>query len=191
MNVDFKVGFAKRRSFDENETRYLRHHTWVAIGVGVAGVAVSAYGANKQSKDNKAAIASNATLQDEQNRSAWASYLMSRGVNPAGAQTGQIPANPQAINAKLPLWANASFASGPKVWRKKGSGGAPVGTLGPVTYYQPAAPVAAPVAAPTTGSPGGGMFDRTNKQLVADIGTGNLLGLGGKDRSFFDPLGIF
>lgn len=184
MNFDFKVGFTKRRSFYETETRYLRNYTWAAIAVGgsaLIGAGVSAYGANKQSKANQAAQDQNAALQEEQNRSAWASYLMSRGVNPAGAQTGVIPSNPQAINAKLPLWANASFSSGPKGWRKKGSGGAAAGTLGQLTYAQPVAPVSAAVA--PTASKGSSKLN--------DILIGNPLGIGGKDRSFLDPLGIF
>ncbi len=128
--LDFIISGRRRSPFSEVEPRYARHHTWVAIGVGVAGAAASVYGANKQSKAAKDAAATNAGAQDAQNQSAWASYLMSRGVNPQGAATGEIPTNPQAINAKLPLWANAAFSSGPVGWRKKGSGGAPVGTLG-------------------------------------------------------------
>lgn len=186
-NHEFKVGHVKTRSLDERDVRSMRHHTWVALAVGVAGVATSAYGANKQSKDNKAAAATNAGLQEDQNRSAWASYLMSRGVNPQGAQTGEIPTNPQAINARLPLWANASFSTGPKKWRKKGTY-APAGTLAKSPTFAGTAPVA--VADPAASS-GGGMFDRTGKQLSADLVTGNLLGIGGKDRSFFDPFGIF
>jgi hypothetical protein len=107
--------------------------TTAAVGAGV-----SMYGANKQAKANQAATATNARLQEEQNRSAWASYLMSRGVNPAGAQTGQLPSNPQAINSRLPLWATASFSKGPKKWRRKGAY-APAGTIQPATFNQPIA----------------------------------------------------
>lgn len=141
MNVDFKIGFNRRRPFDENDIRYLRHNTWVAVAVGgsaLVGAGASMYGANKQSKANQAAQAENAELQREQNNSAWASYLMSRGVNPMGAQAGVLPSNPQPINARLPLWATASFSTGPKKWRRKGAYAAP-GTLQPATFNQPLA----------------------------------------------------
>jgi len=137
-NHEFKVGNRKIRSFGEGEVCCLRHNTWglvVAGGSAILGAGVSAYGANKQAKANAAAQADNKALQEEQNRSAWASYLMSRGVNPAGAQTGQLPSNPQPINARLPLWATASFSKGPKKWRKKGAY-APAGTLQPATFDQ-------------------------------------------------------
>lgn len=96
---------------------------WVGIGTAALGAGASIYGADKQSKAVKEASAENAAAQDRQNASAWANYLMTRGVNPAGAQTGQIPANPQAINAKLPLWATANFkrpGAQPR-WVKRGT----------------------------------------------------------------------
>lgn len=157
---------------------------WVGIGTGVAGLAAGAYGANKQSKAVKAASAENAAQQDKQNASAWANYLMTRGVNPAGAATGQLPSNPQAINTKLPLWASASFRQPgtQKVWRKKGTGLPPVGRLARDNTFATAPVEALPVAsAPAASGP-----SRTKDLLI-----GNPLGIGGKDRSFFDPLGIF
>ncbi len=158
---------------------------WIGIGAAVLGAGASLYGANKQSKAVKDAAATNATSQDAQNQSAWASYLMSRGVNPSGASTGTIPSNPQAINAKLPLWANAAFSSGPKGWRKKGTGGAPVGTLAPTTFAQPAADPSATASALTQPAADKG------SSKINDILIGNPLGIGGADRSWFDPLGIF
>lgn len=80
--------------------------------VGALGAGATAYGANKQSKAQQAASASNAASQDKTNASAWASYLMSRGVNPNGATTGQIPTNPQAVNTRLPLWATVNRTAG-------------------------------------------------------------------------------
>lgn len=157
---------------------------WVGIGSAVLGAGTSLYGANKQSKDNRAAQAENARLQEQQNAAAWANYLMQRGLNPNGATTGQIPQNAQAINTRLPLWASANFAKpgAPRRWVKKGtlpqSGG-----LARQTY---AAPPVAPVSAPVASAPSGGGSSRTNDILI-----GNPLGIGGKDRSFFDPLGIF
>ena len=104
------------------------HGTWVAVAVGgsaVLGAGASLYGANKQSKAISSANDANLRAQAEQNKNAWANYLMTRGLNPAGAQTGTIPTNPQAINARLPLWANASFArpGGATRWVKRGTAG--------------------------------------------------------------------
>lgn len=185
MNFDFKVGNIKRRSFDETETRYLRHHTWVAIGVGVAGAAASVYGANKQAKSNKEAQASNAALQGDQNQSAWASYLLSRGVNPTGAQTGQLPSNPQAVNTRLPLWASVKrtpqAAAGFRLSGMKPSG--PKLSMTPSFQNTNAADQAAAAAAAVPQDKGSSKMN--------DILIGNPLGIGGKDRSFFDPLGIF
>lgn len=163
--------------------RLARHHTWIAVGVGVAGVAAGAYGANKQSKDNKAAQAQNAEQQEEQNRQAWANYLMTRGINPAGAQTGAIPTNPQAINSRLPLWANVKRSGvAPQGFRLGGGGTNPRLSMG-TQFTQPVASQAEGSGAAT----GGGSKNSKTK----DILIGNPLGIGGKDRSFLDPLGIF
>ena len=183
QNLDFKIAGRRARSFSEDEPRFARHHTWVAVGVGVAGVAASAYGANKQSKDNKAAQNQNVASQEEQNRLAWANYLMTHGLNPANAQTGVLPANGQAINSRLPLWATANFArpGAQKTWRKKGT----TPTAGQLTrgmaYEQPALST----ALATTGTGEGG------SSFKNDLLIGNPLGIGGKDRNFLDPLGIF
>lgn len=86
----------------------MRHHTWVATAVissAVIGGGVSMYGANKQAKAVQSATSENAALEQQKNDSAWAAYLMSRGINPMGATAGTIPTNAPAINAKLPLWA--------------------------------------------------------------------------------------
>lgn len=152
------------------------------LGAGVLGAGASIYGANKQSKAVRDAASKNNEAQAAQNAAAWSNYLMTRGVNPAGAATGQIPQGAQAINARLPLWATANFKRPGTTagWRKKGSVGAPN------TLYRgggmPAAPVADPAA--SVGSSGG-------NSRIKDALIGNPLGLGGKDRSFFDPLGIF
>ncbi len=143
----------------------------------------SLYGANKASKDNKAAQAANAELQTQQNNSAWQSYLMSRGVNPQGAAAGVIPAGPP-INARLPLWATANFKvpGAQPTWRKKGTT-MPANTLSRVSSF---GTYGSPVATDTAPAGGGGGNSRTKDILI-----GNPLGIGGKDRSFFDPLGIF
>ncbi len=159
---------------------------WVGIGIAALGAASTAYGANKQAKANTAAANTNAAAQDKQNQSAWASYLLSRGVNPNGAATGEIPTNPQPVNAKLPLWANASFSTGPAGWRKKGSGGAPVGTLAPATYAQPAPDPSTTAAA--VAQPSGSSGNSLNNTAVNIL---NPLGIGGKNKNWYDPLGIF
>jgi len=157
---------------------------WVGIGTAVVSAGTSLYGANKQSKDNKAAQAQNAALQGEQNQSAWASYLMSRGVNPAGAQTGQLPTNPQAINAKLPLWASVKrspqVAQGFRLGARKNV--APRLSMTPQNFQNTNA-ADADAAAVTPSKKGSSNMN--------DILIGNPLGIGGKDRSWYDPLGIF
>lgn len=126
MTIDFKIGNARHRSFDEADIRTTKHHTWVAVAVGggaLLGAGASIYGANKQSQAAKDASKQNAESQADQNAAAWSNYLMTRGINPSGAATGQIPTNPQAINARLPLWATANFAKpgAPKTWRRRGT----------------------------------------------------------------------
>lgn len=162
---------------------------YVAIGTAVLGAATSAYGANKQAKATQSAANQNATLQGDQNQQAWANYLMTRGLSPNGAPTGTIPTNAPAINTKLPLWANANFATGPSGWRKKGSMPA-AGTLSraPMNY----------------GGAQNTQLDDLTAQLAAaqanqKVSTGqkvkNFLdpvGLTiGKDTKFWDPLGFF
>jgi hypothetical protein len=184
QTLDFKISGRRARSFSEEPDHLARHHTWVAVGVGVAGIAAGAYGANKQSKDNKAAQATNAGLQEQQNAQAWANYLMTRGVNPAGAATGQLPSNPQAINSRLPLWATANFAKpgAAKTWRKKGSTPA-ANTLSRGTQF-----TTGPVSGYGSAQAGSG---EKGSSKMNDILIGNPLGIGGKDRNFMDPLGIF
>lgn len=75
------------------------------LGAGALGAGASVYGANKQSKATQDAASKNNQSQAAQNAAAWSNYLMTRGINPAGAQTGQIPQGAQSINARLPLWA--------------------------------------------------------------------------------------
>lgn len=185
QTLDFKIAGRRAKSFSEDEERLARHHTWVAVAVGggaLLGAGASVYGANKQSKAVQDAASKNNDAQAAQNAAAWSNYLMTRGVNPAGAATGQIPQGAQAINARLPLWATANFKRPGTTagWRKKGSVGAPN------TLYRgggmPAGAIPDPVA--PAGSSGG------NSRLK-DALIGNPLGIGGKDRSFFDPLGIF
>ncbi len=158
----------------------------IALGVGLAGAAASVYGANKQKKSVDAANTANAGLQAEQNQSAWNAYLLSRGINPTGAVTGQIPQNAQAVNTRLPLWATASFKKpgAQPTWRKKGSGPTPNSL---VTASQlvgaPSTTGTELVALPSNGSKG--------PSKVEDFLIGNPLGIGGKDRNFLDPFGIF
>lgn len=80
--------------------------SWIAAAGLAIGAGTSIYGANKQDKANKAAQAQNQAQQEEQNRLAWANYLMQRGIDPSAAtQTGVIPQNARAVNTRLPLWA--------------------------------------------------------------------------------------
>ena len=160
---------------------------WVGIGSAVLGAGASLYGANKQAGASKDAANQNAALQDKQNQAAWANYLMTRGLNPNGAVTGQLPTNPQAINTRLPLWATANFAApGTKSrWVKKGT--VPTaGTLATTSYTPaPVAPVSAGEMAGASGNGSGG------KQGIADILDPLNLAIGNNRNNFFDPLGIF
>lgn len=77
-----------------------------------AGIGASLYGANKQSKAQDAANAANTAAVKESDLNQWKSYLMQRGLNPAGVtQFGQVPTNAPAMNTKLPLWANMTFTT--------------------------------------------------------------------------------
>lgn len=86
--------------------------SWIAAAIGGAGLVTGLVGANKQAKANQSAQAQNAQLQEQQNQSAWAAYLMQRGVDPTGVATGQLPTAPKAVNTKLPLWANVRRNAG-------------------------------------------------------------------------------
>lgn len=105
-------------------------------------------------------------------------------MNPAGAATGQLPVNAQAVNTKLPLWAQVSRPGiAAKGFRLGGPSAGPKLALGGTGYTQPAPAVDANALA-GSGSGGGG-------NNIKDILIGNPLGIGGADRSWYDPLGIF
>lgn len=78
----------------------------IAAGIG-AGASI--YGANKQSKDQKSADATNRAAIEKQNQDAWQGYLLQRGISAPGTPTGVLPANGTPTNTRLPLWANMSF----------------------------------------------------------------------------------
>lgn len=81
---------------------------WIGIATAAIGAGTVVYGAQQQKKLNQAAQNTNANLQGLSNDSAWQSYLLTRGINPAGATAGTIPNNAQAVNVKMPLWAGVS-----------------------------------------------------------------------------------
>jgi hypothetical protein len=102
------------------------HSTWGGIAAAVVGGGLSLYGANKQKQAQEDANKANQASIGQADVSAWQGYLASRGVNPSGvSQFGQIPTNIQAINTKLPLWANVKMNPAAVTAR---SGGAPVST---------------------------------------------------------------
>lgn len=159
---------------------------WGALAIAAVGAGTAIYGANQQKKANAAANATNAENVDKTNDSAWASYLLARGVNPAGAKAGVLPSNPQAVNTRLPLWAQVSRpGTASKGFRITGgpNSGPKLSTAG-TGFSQPAAAIDPNTAAAGSGSSGG-------SSKVNDILIGNPLGIGGKDRSWYDPLGIF
>ncbi len=93
-----------------------------AVGISAAvSLGTAAYGASEQRKANNKAMDQNATLQGQQDSSAWSSYLMSRGMAPTGKVTpGVIPAAGQfkIVNTRLPLYATAPLGLGPTSSRK-------------------------------------------------------------------------
>lgn len=93
--------------------------SWVAaavVGSSLISAGVSAYGANKQSKDNAHAQDVNSALQQQQNDAAWTNWLLTRGIaSTSGAPipSGTFPAagTTRAVNTRLPLWANINLPS--------------------------------------------------------------------------------
>lgn len=88
-------------------------NTWVAVAVAgsaVVGAGVGMYGANKQAKADAAALQANKEATEQQNRLEWGQYLMSRGINPGGAnvEPGVIPTNAAPMNSRMPVWATVA-----------------------------------------------------------------------------------
>lgn len=141
----------------------------IALGVGLAGVGASIYGANKQAKAVKEANTTNDARLARQDQSAWNAYLISRGVNPGGAATGMLPTNPEAVNFKLPLYARASFTrpGAQKTWRKKGTAVAP-GTLSRNTFMPSASanPYVPQIPLPQSGGGGGRIEGESSYPLL-------------------------
>lgn len=157
---------------------------WGAIAVAAVGAGAAVYGANQQKKANQTAIDANNANADKTNQSAWNSYLLSRGVNPAGVATGQLPQNAQAVNTKLPLWASVTRpGTAAKGFRIGGTSAGPKLALGGTGFSQPSTTVDPNAVAGGSAGAGG--------NNIKDILIGNPLGIGGKDRSWYDPLGIF
>ena len=74
---------------------------WI-VGAGIAaGLAASAYGANKQSKAIDSANATNKEISKETNALNWAMKMYDKGVGQDG----------RAVNTKLPVWATVDIDS--------------------------------------------------------------------------------
>jgi hypothetical protein len=83
---------------------------WITGGAMVLSTIGSGIAANKAAKAQDKAMAANQAANDEANRVAWVNYLMSRGIKPKGnVQPGEIPTDYEAINSRLPLWANLTI----------------------------------------------------------------------------------
>ncbi len=116
--MSYEIHRRARRRTDEDpqhegETQHPRfsHATmvgWAAVGVGIAGIGTSLYGANKQRQAQEDANRENRAAIEGADRSAWNSYLMQRGIYGNNAATGTIPGMQPggATNTRLPLWAN-------------------------------------------------------------------------------------
>jgi hypothetical protein len=95
---------------------------WVGIGTAVLGAGTSIYGANKQKQAQQDANNANQASIADADQSAWNAYLMQRGLNAGGtAPFGVIPQNAQAVNQKLPLWANVRMSPTAVVARTSGT----------------------------------------------------------------------
>lgn len=94
----------------------------IAAGLGAG---TTAYGINKQSKDQRGADATNRAAIEKADQGAWNNYLLQRGLNTGGtAPTGVIPVGAAPVNAKLPLWMNVTTrapALPQSRWVKKGT----------------------------------------------------------------------
>lgn len=120
----------------------------VAAVAAVAGAGTAIYGATQAGSAQDSANATNAASVAANNNANWQNYLMERGINPDGAAAGTIPTNPQAVNAKLPLYANVNVSNGIPAgatrWAKAGTP-APATNMTLATSAAPA-PAAAPAS---------------------------------------------
>lgn len=91
----------------------------------VAGAGAAVYGASQAGKAQDAATAAGSASAAASDNSAWHSYLLSRGLDPTGAATGQIPQGAAPVNTRLPLWASVTATppggTTPARWAKVGS----------------------------------------------------------------------
>lgn len=127
---------------------------WIAVGTAVVGGIASVAGENAQAGAISDAADKNAAAQRDQNNAAWSNYLMTRGIAPTGQVTaGVLPTagSYNAVNSRLPLWANVTSSNGPQRWVKKG-------TAAPVQRWildsLPATQTAGTPGAPAGGAPG-------------------------------------
>lgn len=123
---------------------------WIAAGSAVLGVVGNLVGSSQQASAISDAADKNAAAQRDQNNAAWANYLMTRGIAPTGQVTaGVLPAagSYNAVNSRLPLWANVTSSNGPQRWVRKG-------TPAPVQRWSLDSMPTAPVASGLPGSPG-------------------------------------
>lgn len=84
----------------------------VAAVAAVAGAGAAVYGASSAGSAQSSANASNQAAVDANNQANWNNYLLTRGVVGNSAPTGTIPTGAQAVNSKLPLWANVDISNG-------------------------------------------------------------------------------
>jgi len=90
---------------------------------GLAGTELTASGASDQAAASAAANQQNAANVAAANQQAWAEYLLQRGIYAPNAASGTIPSGAQAVNSKLPLYANVdiNYPAATSAWAKAGS----------------------------------------------------------------------
>lgn len=85
---------------------------WGAVAAAAVGAGVALYGSNRQAQSNRSAQDQNVGQQQQQNNAAWSNWLMTRGIAPTSqVNAGVMPTagNFQAVNTRLPLWANVDM----------------------------------------------------------------------------------
>lgn len=147
---------------------------WLGVGSIVLGAATNLIGANKQAGAIEDANNANLAAQAGQNQNAWNNYLLTRGIYGGGnTPTSQIPTNPTAVNAKLPLWATVNVSNGPKRWVK-------TGTVAPATTLALSAPM---------GTPPGGAAGTTDGFASRAIAPPRAAASGGYGGNLYLPVG--
>lgn len=159
---------------------------WLGLGSLAVGVGTSLYGASQQKKAIESANTSNQAASDKQNDSAWAGFLLGKGVAPTTpVQAGVMPSagNFTAVNTRMPLWSSMNTPTGKSRWQKIGGSTPAAGTLA-ITKFA-TVPTSTTTASSTTPTSIG------TGQKLANILDPLNVAIGNNRNNFLDPLGVF